>query len=441
MTIARVNASGWGVGTKLTSAQANALDLNTTYALDKRAGQLDTLASVITTTGAGRIIGRYAVGDDIDTSYYVTGSGFIDVTTLTADRIYTLQNTNAVVGDVIDIAVHAGSYGVTVKNAGGTTLAVLGLDSLTSRSDSTWGTFLFNGTDWVLWRNNRLAKATPMEYSSSNTWIAPEGVYRVLVLGCGGGGGGGGAYQPGTTQNQWAGGGGGGGGALLNFAMVQVFPGNGYDITVGSGGTGGAPGFSGADGGDTTFAQTGGGTVLACFVGAQGGGKGGMSTALTTYVYAVGGGPVRAMLRNENIAVPSTGTGSDPFFVQPPASGGNGKVRASPGTWSTGSKNPYGTYSGGASGVSGTDAGAYGAGGPGGGGGAGPYGDGATSGSGANGNSAGAGFGGGTGLTALANTGAGGGGGGAAGAGSTAAGLSKAGGNGGSGRLLVIPLR
>ena len=48
MSISRVNASGWSVGEKLTSAQQNSLDANTSYALDKRAGQTDTLSSDIT---------------------------------------------------------------------------------------------------------------------------------------------------------------------------------------------------------------------------------------------------------------------------------------------------------------------------------------------------------------------------------------------------------
>ncbi len=55
MTIQRVNGLSWGVGEKLTSAQSNALDLNTTYALDKRNGQTDVLGSVVSLTGTGSI--------------------------------------------------------------------------------------------------------------------------------------------------------------------------------------------------------------------------------------------------------------------------------------------------------------------------------------------------------------------------------------------------
>lgn len=51
MTIARVKDPGWGANEKLTSGQVNALDINVTYALDKRAGQTDTLASTVSVTG------------------------------------------------------------------------------------------------------------------------------------------------------------------------------------------------------------------------------------------------------------------------------------------------------------------------------------------------------------------------------------------------------
>jgi hypothetical protein len=55
MTIARVKGPGWAANEKLTSGQQNALDLNTTYALDKRAAQTDTLSSVVTVASGGAI--------------------------------------------------------------------------------------------------------------------------------------------------------------------------------------------------------------------------------------------------------------------------------------------------------------------------------------------------------------------------------------------------
>lgn len=51
MSITRVKPAGWAVNEKLTSGQQNLLDINVTYALDKRAGQTDTLASDVTVSG------------------------------------------------------------------------------------------------------------------------------------------------------------------------------------------------------------------------------------------------------------------------------------------------------------------------------------------------------------------------------------------------------
>jgi len=72
MTIARIKSPGWGANEKLTSGQQNALDINTTYALDKRAGQTDTLSSVITVASGGAL--SFALG-----SSFVTIAGATSV--------------------------------------------------------------------------------------------------------------------------------------------------------------------------------------------------------------------------------------------------------------------------------------------------------------------------------------------------------------------------
>ena len=51
MSLSRVNPAGWGTNNKLTSSQANAMDLNATYAVDKRSGQTDTLSSQVSVNG------------------------------------------------------------------------------------------------------------------------------------------------------------------------------------------------------------------------------------------------------------------------------------------------------------------------------------------------------------------------------------------------------
>lgn len=52
MSITRVKSAGWGVNEKLRSVDISAVDANTSFALDKRSGQTDTLASTVTVTGA-----------------------------------------------------------------------------------------------------------------------------------------------------------------------------------------------------------------------------------------------------------------------------------------------------------------------------------------------------------------------------------------------------
>lgn len=55
MSISRVKGAGWALNEKLTSAQQNNLDINVTYALDKRTGQTDTLDSEILVGTSGAI--------------------------------------------------------------------------------------------------------------------------------------------------------------------------------------------------------------------------------------------------------------------------------------------------------------------------------------------------------------------------------------------------
>jgi len=97
---------------------------------------------------------------------------------------------------------------------------------------------------------------TTQEYSSTDTWEAPDEVTTAYVLVCGAGG-------AGSTSNYY--GGGGGGGAA--FAEVQVVPGVSYAITISTtadfnsvltGLAGGAGGLGGGDGdgGGFTIAST-----------------------------------------------------------------------------------------------------------------------------------------------------------------------------------------
>lgn len=107
-------------------------------------------------------------------------------------------------------------------------------------------------------------------FTSSSTWVCPDGVSAVRAFCMGGGGAGGGVASSGGTSR--AAGGNGAGGAA-GFLLVNVTPGTSYTVTVGLGGTG-VVGLAGNNGGDSWFSTN---TTV---VGGGGGGGGG-STANT----------------------------------------------------------------------------------------------------------------------------------------------------------------
>lgn len=147
MSISRVKDPPWGHGEKVTSDQLNALDAALTNALDKRDGQTDTLESVVSCAGAGRIVQSRKVGANADTTYAVAdGISIIDASSgLTNARAYTLSTTGAVAGD--RVIVIGGAQNVTVKDgSSSSTLAIVGT-SATAYAPSV--EFVFNGTAWT----------------------------------------------------------------------------------------------------------------------------------------------------------------------------------------------------------------------------------------------------------------------------------------------------
>ena len=292
MALTRTNPATWGTGDKLTSGQANAIDINVTSALDKRAGQTDTLSSVVTATGAGRVIPTQVDGANADTTYGITaGNAVIRVTSaVTASRVYTLDNTIAVSGDTLDIYCDATfvTFQVTVKNAAAATIFLLGN---ISSAQGPWAQFRFVGGAWFLFKSGGLTppKMQTATFTTNGTFTVPSGVTSVQVTGMGGGGGGGG----GGGSNSTAGcSGGGGGGAKISVVELTVTPLAAITVTLGLGGvvgTGGASAFSGVDGGDggdTTFG------ALATFIGAMGGQRGLVGNAGARQVW--GGQPARS---------------------------------------------------------------------------------------------------------------------------------------------------
>lgn len=145
MTIAGIATKG--VGDKLTSAEINEIDANTEAALDKRSGQTDTLESIVSESGAGRIRDSRTAGADADTTYALSsGISIIDASTgLSTSRSYTLSITGAGAGDRVYII--GGSNNVTVKDGfDASTMLIVGTSATAQRAASE---FIFNGTRWV----------------------------------------------------------------------------------------------------------------------------------------------------------------------------------------------------------------------------------------------------------------------------------------------------
>jgi hypothetical protein len=441
MSLTRVKALGWTLGEKYTSVQATAVDANIEGALDKRSGQTDTLSSVVTAAGSGRIIRRQIDGADADTTYGIANADAIRISdTISANRTYTLSNTGAATGDEIlifsDRAANEFDTLLTVRNA-----ALANLIKLGPAGRAMWARFRYNGA-WFLAEFGD-GTGYSQTFTANGTFTVPDGVTLVFVTGCGGGGGGG-AGTPGTNDtDDWAPGGGGGGGAIASTVAVSVTPGAALAVVIGAGGAGGASGIGGqgVDGGDSTF-----GATLAIFAGAQGGNSYGYSTAAGTAAYCEGGRAVRLTpyhTSRQALLAPVTGYATA-FQSNSPGSGGFGVSNnaLTPASVSPGGVNCFGGFAGGSGGASdGADSGSYRGGGRGGGGAGGPFGVGAGGGAGGAGNNAGPGAAGSGGAIAGNNTGAGGGGGGGGGQGSTAGSNGGAGGAGGSGLIKVYWVR
>lgn len=440
MTLLRTRGVPYATGEEISFADLNSIDSQIEGALDKRAGQTDTLASLVSLGLGGRIVKLSQAGLNADSSYEI-GNGEVIVITaasLTANRQYTLSTTGAIEGDLFEVWVDqmTSIYTVTVRNSGGSALARLG------SYDSQRVTFRFDGTDWLMYDGVAFGLVA-FEFTANGTWSPPFGVFSALLVGCGAGGGGGGGKPNSTAANRYVSGGGGGGGALHQTARVAVSASNTYDVVVGAGGVGGGPTAHGSDGGDTRLELS--GTALAVFSGAAGG-RCQQTTfgtvGTTTWMRANGGAAVRGSqvvgwgFSADDISFDATPAGLTSFGVfLPPDTGGSGNGL---GNGVPGNRNPFGGFNGGTGGTKGTDSGSLIGGGAGGGGAAGPYGAGGNGGNGGNGGTPGNGT---AGASAGANTGAGGGGGGSGGSHGTASGTGQAGGNGGSGRLFVVVSR
>lgn len=306
MAIARVYSSGWGFGEMLTSAQFNAIDVNSTYMIDKQPGANDKVGASIQATGAGRVVSTVGTGPDADTTFHVSGhNAIVRIPTLTAARTYTLGHSGATGGDRIFFYVegtgHSPSGYAQIVANNGTGIFRLGPNpgepvatAIPFAHASVEGDaceVMFVATGWRLihgagpgFRGREFTATLP------TVWVCPPGVFAVTLDGWGGGGGGAGgdraysASSVSTTLNNsytiGGGGGAGGGGSWPQRVRVAVVPGRAYEALAGGPGAGGLPGLAsgperdacpGGNGGDSIFREKASGNVLATFRGAEGG--------------------------------------------------------------------------------------------------------------------------------------------------------------------------
>lgn len=200
-------------------------------------------------------------------------------------------------------------------------------------------------------------------------FTVPENVFEIKVEGWGGGGGGGG--RAGGSSAGVSRGGGGGGYART---VLDVVPGQKYEVIVGAGGAGGVPGDGGATGGNSIFRGpidgvqeihmlAAGGVGGAASISGNGGDGGATNVGDVTYPggngSAGGGGGAGTDGSGGNASGNAPGTGGS-------QDGGNGG--SAPGGSSPANGNPGNTFGGGGSGArrGGSNNAGSGAGGPGG---------------------------------------------------------------------------
>jgi hypothetical protein len=186
-------------------------------------------------------------------------------------------------------------------------------------------------------------------FTTSGSWLCPQGVTSIQVEAYGGGGGGG--Y--GGPTNKYGGGGGGGGG-YSKLISVTVVPGTTYTITVGTGGIAGAS-ANGGNGNPST--ATFGATTITAAGGNGGksyanGGNGGIGGVGANATGGTGGTGTTGGSGGGGGAAGTTGNGGNGALVTVGTAGG-GAIAGAGGTGTSSNANPGnagGNYGGGAGG-------------------------------------------------------------------------------------------
>lgn len=290
MSFPRVKAGGWAVNEILTSAQQNTLDIDHSNSFDIRSAQTNSVASITTLTGVGRIIPAIASGADANSTITIGSSNnLVRVSSLTANRSYTMSTTGAQSGDTVMFFIDpsVGSFEVTIKDQSSATMFVLGN---LGTSDGQWCDVFYDGSVWRVLNIGQGSRFRTQQFTSNGTFSVPVGVTQVLLVGCGAGAGGGGGARPDSANIGNPGcGGGGGGGSLWGTQYSATTPLASISVVVGGGGSGGngasannTPGLDGNDGGDTVF------NGIIDFPGAKHGG-GGFANGSTNGLLGLGG--------------------------------------------------------------------------------------------------------------------------------------------------------
>ncbi len=131
---------------------------------------------------------------------------------------------------------------------------------------------------------NNVYSQSPSTFTTSGTWICPQGVTSIQVEAIGGGAGG-----RNTANTNGHVGGGGGGGAYAKRVGVTVVPGTTYTITVGAAGNGGSATVSSTAGSNST--ATFGGVIITAA-----GGSIGVASGTNGLIAGGAGGTVAASL-------------------------------------------------------------------------------------------------------------------------------------------------
>ena len=202
---------------------------------------------------------EYAVAEkDSDTIYFTTDDGKLYIgdkevsgSDITIDDTLSDTSENPVQNKVVNAALNEKASKDTMtgatSSADGTSGLVpaptIGENNKFLRGDGTWQTVGGVGGVTGYYVNN--GKTRTETFTTSGTWVVPEGVTKVDIFLVGGGGGGVGNYSSGTI-------GGGGGGGYTQFVKdYMVTPGKTINYIVGAGGSGGST--TASAGGATSF--------------------------------------------------------------------------------------------------------------------------------------------------------------------------------------------